>query len=181
MPYGGYNYGGYPGPGGYYAPPAPDQLAQLRQQQFQQPMMGQQPMIQGQSVQQAQQMQQPVMTQPIAQPSGGSGIIWVSGEKEVEDYLIAPNNAVALWDRNVPTVYVKQADATGKPTTDIYDLVKRQPAQIPPPAAPQLAQSADWATKEELNALSARVDALLASTQAAPPRAKKQAKEPAEE
>lgn len=41
-----YGYGGYPCPGGYYAPPMPDQLAQLRGAgQYQPQVMGQQPMI----------------------------------------------------------------------------------------------------------------------------------------
>ena len=32
-------------------------------------------------------------------------------------YLVAPNSAVALWDSNSPTIYLKQADASGKPST----------------------------------------------------------------
>ena len=54
-----------------------------------------------------------------------SGIIWVSGEQEAAMYPIAPNNAVTLWDKSGKTVYVKQADATGKPSMTTYDLVKR--------------------------------------------------------
>ena len=57
-------------------------------------------------------MPQPVQQNPIAQ----GGVQWVSGEQEARGYLIAPNSAVALWDSTAPTVYLKQADASGKPT-----------------------------------------------------------------
>lgn len=54
-----------------------------------------------------------------------SSIIWVSGEREALAYPVAPNNAVTLWSQNEPIVYLKQADATGKPTLKVYDLVER--------------------------------------------------------
>lgn len=152
----GYNYGGYPNMNGYYAPPMPDQLAQLRQGQFQQPIPQQQNIPQNPMMSNNVNMQQPVMPQP----TNGSSIIWVNGEKEVDDYLIAPNNAVALWDKNNPVVYVKQADATGKPTTEIYDLVKRKGMQTPQSADIQSNANISYATKEELNALAARAMAL---------------------
>lgn len=121
-------YQPYPYPGyqpGYYTQPVPDQLAQLRQNQMQQPMM------------QGPQMGQPVMqpAQP-ANPMAGSaqnGMIWVSGRQEVDGYLVAPNSAVALWDANNPVVYLRKADSTGKPSTVVYDLVERTDN---PPAQP---------------------------------------------
>ena len=92
---------GYQNP--YYPQPMPDTLMQMRQQQM--PMM-----------------QTPQAPQnPIAQ----GGVQWVSGEQEARGYLIAPNSAVALWDSTAPTVYLKQADASGKPTLKVYDLVER--------------------------------------------------------
>lgn len=54
-----------------------------------------------------------------------TGIIWVSGESEASMYPIAPNNAVALWEKSGKVVYLKSADATGKPTIRTYDLVER--------------------------------------------------------
>lgn len=53
-----------------------------------------------------------------------TGIIWVSGEREAQMFPVAPNNAVTLWSQVEPIVYVKQADATGKPTLKVYDLVE---------------------------------------------------------
>lgn len=71
--------------------------------------------------------------QPVYQPQNYSqqnftpqnSIIWISGEREALAYPVAPNNAVTLWSQNEPVVYLKQADASGKPSMKIYDLVER--------------------------------------------------------
>ena len=122
----------------YYPQPMPDNLMQMRQQQMMQPM--QQP------------MSQPVQQNPIAQ----GGVQWVSGEQEARGYLIAPNSAVALWDSSSPTVYLKQADASGKPTLKIYDLVERAET---PRTAPQ-EKGAEFVTRKEFDALAALVGEL---------------------
>lgn len=130
----------YPYP--YYQPPAPDQLSQLRQQ-YQQPVYQPYPQMQ-------QQMQ------PQVQPQqGGQSMIWVNGEQEAMSYLVAPNSAVALWDSAAPVIYLKQADASGKPSIKVYDLVERT-APRAPVAAPQV----EYATQEQLNKLAARLEAL---------------------
>lgn len=130
-----------------YQAPVPDQLAQFRQpyQPFQQPAQQVMPQIQ------PQQQQQMV----------GQSIIWVQNEQEAYNYLVAPNSAVALWDSNNPVVYLKQADASGKPTMKIYDLVERTTQR--PQAAPQPA--AEYITRQEFAALQARIDALTAPKQ----------------
>ena len=116
----------------YYPQAMPDNLMQMRQQQMMQPI------------------QQPQMQQnPVAQ----GGVQWVSGEQEARGYLIAPNSAVALWDSTAPTVYLKQADASGKPTLKIYDLVERTEA---PQAAPQ-GKPVEFVTREEFDRLAALV------------------------
>ena len=116
----------------YYPQPMPDNLMQMRQQQMMQP-----------------QMPQPVPQNPVAQGSGQ----WVSGEQEARGYLIAPNSAVALWDSTAPTVYLKQADASGKPTLKIYDLVERAETHR---TAPQ-GKSVEFVTREEFDRLAALV------------------------
>ena len=120
-----------------YQPPMADQLMQLRQNQFQ-----------------SMQQMAPPPTQQQASPS----IVWVQSEMEAASYPVAPNNAVTLWDSNAPVVYLKQADASGKPSMKIYDLVERnsRPAQAPQDPA------VEYATKDELSALAARLDALAA-------------------
>ena len=90
-------------------------------------------------------------------------------------YLVAPNSAVALWDSNAPTIYLKQADASGKPSIKVYDLVERN-APTTAPAAPQAAP-VEYATKQDLEALAARVEALSVKEK---PARKAAAKEDAE-
>ena len=71
---------------------------------------------------------QPVQQQAQTQTSPAvnqSSIIWVSGDSEAAMYPIAPNNAVALWAKDGKTIYLKSADATGKPNMTVYDLVER--------------------------------------------------------
>lgn len=81
-----------------------------------QPMM-QQPQIQVPQVQMPQ-------SQAVQNPSP-SGIIWVNGLSDAQMFPVGPNNAVALWETSGKTIYLKQADATGKPTIRVYDLVER--------------------------------------------------------
>lgn len=119
-------YQGYPP---YYGQPVPDQLAQLRQNQFQQ-----QPV---QTIPQQMQVQpHPMQTNmgavsPMAAPQ--NNVIWVKSKSEADNWAIVPGSAVALWDENNPVVYLRKADSTGKPSTVVYDIVERtdgpQPAQ----------------------------------------------------
>ena len=112
----------------YYGQPMPDNLMQMRQ---------------------LQQSQMPMQQNPIAQ----GGVQWVNGEQEARGYLIAPNSAVALWDSTAPTVYLKQADASGKPTLKIYDLVERTETAPNAPKKPGV----EFVTREEFDRLSALV------------------------
>lgn len=75
---------------------------------------------------------QPIQAMPIQgqqQPAPAApqatGILWVASEAEAQAFPVAPNNAVALWDSNRPTIYLKQADASGKPVIKTYDLTER--------------------------------------------------------
>lgn len=128
---------GYQNP--YYPPPMQDNLMQMRQQQ----MMPQMP-------------QQMPLQNPIAQ----GGVQWVSGEQEARNWMIAPNAAVALWDSTAPTVYLKQADASGKPSLKIYDLVER--AETPPAGVQKT--SVEFVTRKEFDALASIVDKIKGNT-----------------
>lgn len=129
-----YPYYGNP----YYPAPMQDNLMQMRQQ-YQPPQM--QPLSQ-------------LPQNPIAQ----GGVQWVSGEQEARSWMIAPNAAVALWDSTAPTVYLKQADASGKPTLKIYDLVER--AENAPDRAN--AKPVEFVTRKEFDALAAIVGEIKA-------------------
>lgn len=120
----------------YYPPPMQDNLMQMRQ--MQQPQM------------------QPQMPQAPQNPVAQSGVQWVSGEQEARNWMIAPNAAVALWDSSAPTVYLKKADASGKPSLTIYDLVERTET---PRTAPQ-EKGVEFVTRKEFDALAALVGEL---------------------
>lgn len=164
MAYTPYNYGGYPTPN-YYTPPMPDQLAQLRQNQYQNPMMNQQPMQQ-QMQQQApvQQPTQPMQPALMAQQSTMSGPVFVNGEAGARGFMVGAGNTVMLIDADpdAHTFWLKSADASGMPSIRTFDYTERVNAprspQTPVESAPVV--NADYVTREEWNALQARADAL---------------------
>lgn len=94
---------------------------------------------------------------PTIQQPNPPGIVWVSGAQEAAMYPIAPNNAVALWDQSGKAVYMKQADASGKPSMRVYDLVERvQTAQTTD------GKTIEYATKNDLSAILSAFDAIKA-------------------
>ena len=131
-----------------YQPPMADQLMQLRQNQYQPNM------------------------QQVPQQAAPS-IVWVQNEMEAANYLVAPNSAVTLWDSNAPVVYLKQADASGKPSMKIYDLVERTQRPVQTPAV-------EYAPLSRLEALEARLNELTAIKDAPKPAKKITTKEDAE-
>lgn len=94
------------------------------------------------------------LRQPMMQPQ--NSVQWVSSEQEARNYLVAPNSAVALWDSSAPRVYLKQADASGKPMFKGYDLVERADAPVSVPAASQ-PQVGNYVTRDEFDKLAAAV------------------------
>lgn len=114
-------YAPYSRPMGYYNPSIPQDNPNMQSgQQFQQmPVQQQQQMMQT-SIQQIPMVQQ----MPTVQPSDDR--IWVQGEAGAKAYFVAANATVVLWDTESPTLYIKSADATGKPLDmDIIDLSRR--------------------------------------------------------
>lgn len=97
-----------------------------------------------------QQIQQPV--QQVPQPSS---LIWVGSFAEAQMYPVAPNAAVALWDSSSPAIYLKQADASGRPTLKTFDLVER--VESP---APQEEKAVAYATKDDLASFKEALDAV---------------------
>lgn len=113
------------------------------------PATYQSPYIQPQQFQQA----IPQATPPAYQPS----IIWVNNAAEVEAYLLAPNNAVTLWSRTEPVVYLKKSDASGRTTTQTFDLVERKEGPSDASVAPGVDLST-LVTRSELEAVLKRLD-----------------------
>ena len=86
-------------------------------------------------------------------------MIWVSGEQEALGFLVTPNSAVALWDSSAPVIYLKQADASGRPTIKTYDLVERMQRSAPAAQSPVV----EYAPLSRLEALEAQVSEILSA------------------
>lgn len=111
-------------------------------------------------------MQQP-MQQPMAQPmqvQANGGLIWVDGEEQAKNYLVAPNNVVPMFDKLAPILYVKSADGAGMLTFKKYKLNDFDDAQ----AGQNNAQghvcscAGKYPSIDEFNALREKMDALRA-------------------
>lgn len=97
----------------------------------------------------------------VNQPTGGGGqdgFIWVQGEAGAKAYLVAPGRTVILWDAESPTLYIKTAEANGMPSMRTLDFTERL---INAPKKPDNAvQDFDdkFATKEDVNTLTVKID-----------------------
>lgn len=98
--------------------------------------------------------QQPPAQQPQSAAIQSSGIIWVNSDSEAAAFPVAPNTAVRLWHSSLPVVYFKQADASGKPTMKIYDLVEHKDIQ------PTEEKKPDFATKEDFASLDSSIQSI---------------------
>ena len=99
------------------------------------------------------------------QQTQNNGMIWVSGEAGAKAYLVAPNTTVQLWDSEAQVIYLKSADASGMPSMKVLDYTVRDTTPVNGPiSAPSGGpiNPPDYATHAEIDALTARVDALKA-------------------
>ena len=88
-----------------------------------------------------------------------TGIIWTQGIESARAYPIAPNCQVVLFDSEQQCIYLKSADASGKPSMRILDYTIRSEA----PKTAQNALSGNDATTptmQDLSALQGQIDAL---------------------
>lgn len=116
------------------------------------------------------QMNQPVMSQPTMpqaqqapQPAQqtNSGIIWVQGEEGAKAYMVSPGNSVLLMDSENSSFYIKSSDASGMPMPlRVFDYAERTASRVPAQAA--TSPTEEYVTRQEFNALEARLDALTA-------------------
>ena len=124
----------------YYDPVQQNQMGQFNQQ-LQQPM--------GQAMQQA-----PMHTQPT------NDFIWVLNENEATSYPVLPNNTVTLWDKNLPTIYIKSVNAQGVPSMRVLDFVERTATSTTTPAGTAFNLPNNFVTLDSFNALKVDVEAL---------------------
>ena len=124
----------------YYDPVQQNPMGQFNQQ-FQQPM---------------QQQMQPLQT--AQQPT--NDFLWVLGQTEAESYPVAPNNTVTLWDKNLPTIYIKSVNAQGVPSMRILDFTERTATAPKTPSAPSFNSHNNFVTLDSFNALKGDVESL---------------------
>ena len=124
----------------YYEPAQQNPMGQFNQQ-YQQPM--------SQPIQQA-----PMQTQPT------NDFLWVLNENEATSYPVAPNNTVTLWDKNLPTIYIKSVNAQGVPSMRVLDFVERTSATPTPPVVTAFNSPNNFVTLDSFNALKGDVEAL---------------------
>ena len=126
----------------YYDPVQQNQMGQFNQQ-YQPPMA--QPM---------QNAQMPLQGQPT------NDFLWVLNENEATSYPVAPNNTVTLWDKNLPTIYIKSVNAQGVPSMRILDFTERTATAPKTPSAPSFNSTNNFVTLDSFNALKGDVEAL---------------------
>ena len=103
----------------------------------------------------AQPMQQaPMQTQPT------NDFLWVLNENEATSYPVAPNNTVTLWDKNLPTIYIKSVNAQGVPSMRILDFTERTAMANKTPSMPSFNSYDNFVTLDSFNALKGDVEAL---------------------
>lgn len=97
-------------------------------------------------------MYQPQYQQPAAQQQNQQGPNWVQGEAAAKAYLVAPGCTVTLWDSEEKVIYLKSADASGMPSMKVLDYtIRGEKAEE---------KQVEYATKEDLDALAAKVKEL---------------------
>ena len=124
----------------YYDPVQQNPMGQFNQQ-YQQPM--------NQPIQQS-----PMQTQPT------NDFLWVLNENEATSYPVAPNNTVTLWDKNLPTIYIKSVNAQGVPSMRVLDFVERTATNPTPPVGTAFNSPNNFVTIDSFNALKGDVEAL---------------------
>ena len=118
--------------GGYMPQAMPDQLAQLRAQQF---------------------------TPPTPPPSAP---IWVQGEAGAKSYLVAPGQSLILMDSEAEVFYIKSTDASGVPQPlRTFDYKERATGVSRPSQAAQMPIE-QFVTRAEFDALAAKIAELTA-------------------
>lgn len=126
----------------YYEPVQQNPMGQFNQQ-FQQPMN--QPM---------QNAQMPIQGQPT------NDFLWVLNENEATSYPVAPNNTVTLWDKNLPTIYIKSVNAHGVPSMRVLDFVERTATSQTTPEGTAFNLPNNFVTLDSFNSLKDDVEAL---------------------
>ena len=121
----------------------------------------------------AQQMQtapMPMQNQPT------NDFLWVLNENEATSYPVAPNNTVTLWDKNLPTIYIKSVNAQGVPSMRVLDFVERTATSATPTVGAAFNSHNNFVTIDSFNALEAKLQALEGKVEELKPKANSKTK-----
>ena len=100
-----------------------------------------------------------------------TGLIWVQDEASAKSYPVAPNQAVALWDSEKQTIYLKTADASGMPSIKILDYsIRNNPSN-----SPEILAESDFASKKDVEYLKDELSSLKAKFDRITSKAKEKA------
>ena len=107
---------------------------------------------------------QPPVAQPMhpvqAAQQPTNDFLWVLNENEATSYPVAPNNTVTLWDKNLPTIYIKSVNAQGVPSMRVLDFVERTATSPAPTVGTAFNSPNNFVTIDSFNALKGDVEAL---------------------
>ena len=117
-----------------------------------------------------QQMNQPIQQAPM-QGQLTNDFLWVLNENEATSYPVAPNNTVTLWDKNLPTIYIKSVNAQGIPSMRILDFTERTATAPKTPSTPSFNSTNNFVTLDSFNALEAKFAALEGKVDELQPKA----------
>ena len=132
----------------------------------QQNQMGQyNPQYPQQMAQPMQNAQMPMQGQPT------NDFLWVLNENEATSYPVAPNNTVILWDKNLPTVYIKSVNAQGVPSMRVLDFTERTATAQKQPVSGPFGSANNFVTLDSFNALEAKFAALEGKVEELRPKA----------
>lgn len=135
------------------------------------------PAYQPEMAQNYQPYQQPMNQYPQAQPPAAnqpsSDFLWVLNENEATSYPVAPNNTVTLWDKNLPTIYIKSVNAQGIPSMRVLDFTERADKGHLQPVQGGFDTNNDFTPLDQFNALKDDVEAIKSKLSELKPKAKK--------
>lgn len=96
-------------------------------------------------------MRDPYIPQVSQQQTQTDSMIWVQGEEGMKSYRVAPNATVPLWDSEKQTIYLKSADAMGRPSVEYLDYTIREKSKPVPNDGPT------YVTKDEFDKLNSQL------------------------
>ena len=112
--------------------------------------------------------QQPIQqnSPPPQIPIITGGLIYVDNEEQAKNYLVAPNNAVPMFDKNKPLMYVKASDGAGMPNFKKYTISEYEEnnnlVNVPQTPTEHHCKCGDkFISKEDLNAVQGEIQDIV--------------------